>query len=300
MSLVCVGTVALDNIETPLTSRKNLLGGSAVFFAYAASFFTPVQLVSVVGDDFPEEHKAMLRARNIDLDGLEVVRGGKTFRWEGRYFENMNDRETLATHLNVLADFHPKLPTAYRTADFLCLANASTSVQLETLSQIEKARFVVADTMDLWIRIERSALESLMKKIDCLVLNDSEAKLLTGELNTVTAGKKILSMGPKNVVVKKGEHGAMFLTKDEMFVIPAFPTEKVVDPTGAGDSFAGGMMGYLASVNSMDAHSIKTALAYGTVMGSFLVEGFSTERFHQITRQDIDARLDQLKKFTSL
>ncbi|MGL4942494.1 MAG: PfkB family carbohydrate kinase [Thermoguttaceae bacterium] len=300
MSLVCMGSIGIDHITTPQASRRDALGGSAIYFACAASFFSPVKLVGVVGDDFSNADRAMLESRGIDLAGLEVVAGGKTFRWEGRYLENMNDRETLATHLNVLGDFHPKLPAAYRNADYVCLANSTPAVQLETLAQLEKPRFVVADTMDLWIRIARDELGQLLRKIDCLVLNDSEAKLLTGELNVVSAGRAILKMGPKNVVVKKGEHGAMFFSERELFVIPACPTDRVIDPTGAGDSFAGGMMGYLASVGKMDAASIKTALAYGAIMGSFAVEGFSLERFAEITRKEIDARLEYLRTISSL
>ena len=246
MPLCVVGSVALDSVETPTETRENVLGGSAVFFSYAASFFTTVRLAGVVGEDWPAENTAMLRARGIDTEGLQVVPGGKTFRWRGRYMRNMNDRETLDLQLNVLQDFDPELPESYRRCRFLFLANGSPVHQLKTLDQCTGAALVVADTMDHYIRTEPDGLRQLLKRIDGLVLNDSEAKLLTGDDNLVRAGHAVRAMGPQFVVIKKGEHGAMFFGPDETYVLPAYPTPTVVDPTGAGDSFAGGMMGYLA------------------------------------------------------
>ncbi|HBT76606.1 MAG TPA: sugar kinase [Planctomycetaceae bacterium] len=299
MSLLVVGSVALDSIETPSAARENILGGSAVFGSFAASFFAPVQLVGVVGEDWPVEHTRLLERRGIDMSGLEVSKGGKTFRWSGKYMRNMNDRETLETQLNVLGDFQPKLPETFRRAQFVLLGNGSTVTQHMVIDQLAGADLVVADTMNLWINIERESLDRLLKRIDGLVLNDEEAKMLTDELNVVTAGRRILDMGPKFVVIKKGEHGAMFLSGYDAFLFPAYPTEGVVDPTGAGDCFAGGMMGYLASVGRIEPETIKTAIAYGTLVASFCVEGFSLDRLSAITKADLDRRLGELRQMAS-
>ncbi|MDR0703916.1 MAG: PfkB family carbohydrate kinase [Planctomycetaceae bacterium] len=299
MTLLVIGSVAFDTIETPTAKRENILGGSAPFFAYAASFFGAVQMVGVVGDDWSPEYTEMFRKQGVDTSGLEIVPGGKTFRWSGKYRENMNDRDTLDTQLNVLGHFQPKLPDAFRRAQFVFLANGAPSTGLIALDQIQGADLVVADTMNLWINIARNDLDALLKRIDGLVLNDSEAKMLTGELNTITAAKKILNLGPKFAVVKKGEHGAMFISEYETYLVPAFPTEKVVDPTGAGDSFAGGMMGYIASKGNLDNETIKNALVYGTLVASFCVEGFGLDRYKEINRAEIDRRLDQFRKMAS-
>ncbi len=299
MTLLVVGSVAFDSIETPLARRENILGGSAPFFSYAASFFGPVQMVGVVGDDWPKEYTDMFAAQGIDTSGLEIVKGGKTFRWSGKYHNNMNDRDTLDTQLNVLGSFEPKLPENFKRAQFVFLANGAPSTGLATLEQIQGADLVVADTMDLWIKTTRSDTDALLKKIDGLVLNDSEAKMLTGELNVVTAGRKILDMGPKFVVVKKGEHGSMFIGPHETYVVPAFPTENVVDPTGAGDSFAGGMMGYIAAQGKLDSSTIKSALVYGTLLGGICCEGFSLESFQRINREEIDQRFEQFRAMAS-
>jgi len=294
MTLMVVGSVAIDNIQTPTARRDNVLGGSAVHFSFGASLFGSVQMVGVVGDDWPEEHTKLFQKHGIDTSGLEIIPDGKTFRWTGKYLENMNDRETLDVQLNVLGDFQPKLPEAYRRTQYVFIGNGAPATGLKTIEQLQGADLIVADTMDLWIDIARPDLATLLTKIDGLVLNDSEAKQLTGERNVVTAAKKILTMGPKFVVVKKGEHGSMFVSQYEIYVVPAFPTENVVDPTGAGDSFAGGMMGYFASQGNMDAETIKTALAYGTVTASFQIEGFGADRLLEINREDIDRRLEQL------
>ena len=299
MTLLVVGSVALDNIQTPTARRDHVLGGAAVHFSFGAGFFGPVQMVGAVGDDWPEEHTQLFHKKGIDTTGLEIVPGGKTFRWTGKYLDNMDDRETLAVQLNVLEDFQPKLPQAYRRSQYVFIGNGAPATGLKTIEQLQGADLIVADTMDLWINIARPDLDVLLTKIDGLVLNDSEAKMLTGERNTVTAAKKILTMGPKFVVVKKGEHGAMFVGQYEIYVVPAFPTENVVDPTGAGDSFAGGMMGYFASQGKMDAETIKTALAYGTVTASFQIEGFGADRLLEIKREDIDRRWEQLRTITA-
>lgn len=296
MPLVVVGSVALDSVETPTETRENLLGGSAVYFSYAASFFTPVRLVGVVGDDWPVEHTRLLESRHIDTAGLEVRRGAKTFFWRGRYFENMNDRETVDVQLNVMEHFDPVLPEACRRCPFLFLANGSTTIQLKVLDQCPGATLAVADTMDLWIRTEREELNDLLRRINGLVLNDSEAKLLTGDDNLVRAGRAVLDLGPQFVVIKKGEHGAMFFSKHETYVLPAYPTADLVDPTGAGDSFAGGMMGYLAERGNFDPKTLKEAMAYGTLAASFTVEDFSLDRLQKIDRADIERRMEEYRR----
>ncbi len=296
MPLLVAGSVALDTVETPQQTRENVLGGSAVYFSYAASYFTPVRLVGVVGDDWPREHTEMLQARNIDTGGLQVLRGMKTFRWRGRYLENMNDRETVDVQLNAMENFDPILPDACRRSRFLFLANGSTKSQLRILEQCPGATLAVADTMDLWIRTERPELADLLQRIDGLVLNDSEAKLLTEDENLVRAGNRVREMGPKFVVIKKGEHGAMFFSQHETYVLPAYPTRDVIDPTGAGDSFAGGMMGYLAGQGNFEPKTLKEAMAYGILVASFTVEDFSLERLKTIDRNDLELRMDEYRK----
>lgn len=296
MPLVVVGSVALDSIETPFARRENVLGGSAVYFSLAARFFTNVRLVGVVGEDWPAEHTRLLQDCGVDITGLSVVTGARTFRWRGRYLQNMNDRETLDVQLNVMAQFNPVLPEEHRHCKFLFLANGSTKMQLRVLEQCVGPNLTVADTMDHWIRNEPQELRELLQRIDGLVLNDFEAKLLAGEENLIRAGKKILDMGPTFTVIKKGEHGAMFFSRHEMYVLPAYPTGDVVDPTGAGDSFAGGMMGYLAEQSDFSPQALKLAMAYGIVVASFTVEDFSVDRLLKIRREDIEARLDEYRK----
>lgn len=299
MPLVVVGSVALDSVETPHATRERILGGSAVYFSYAASFFSSVRLVGVVGEDWPPEHTSLLQGRGIDTAGLQVVPGKKTFFWKGKYLPNMNDRETLEVHLNVFGEFNPELPVEYRRAPFVFLANGSPSVQAKVLEQMNGPRLAVADTMDLWIREERDGLLALLKNIDGLVLNDSEAKLLTGEENLVRAGHLVRDLGPRFVVIKKGEHGAMFFSEHETYVLPAYPTEQVVDPTGAGDCFAGGMMGYLAEQDNFEPATLKTALAYGVLIASLNVEDFSLDQLQKIERADIDRRMEKYRKMLS-
>jgi sugar/nucleoside kinase (ribokinase family) len=299
MPLLVVGSVAIDNVETPQARRDNLLGGSATHFSYAASFFTDVQLVGVVGADWPHEHTELLKSRNIDTSGLQVVRDGKTFRWTGRYEPNMNDRETLDTQLNVFGEFNPVLSEEFRRAPYVFLANGVPALQLKVLDQMPGCRLAVADTMELWIETTHADLMTLFKRVDGLVINDSEAKMLAGTENLVLAGHKVREMGPKFVVIKKGEHGAMFFSEFETYVMPAFPTEKVIDPTGAGDSFAGAMMGYLAQHDDFEPATLKTAMAYGILVASFNVEGFGLERMQQITRDDIEQRMAAYRKMLS-
>lgn len=296
MSLLVVGSVALDSVETPTERRERILGGSAVFFSYAASFFAPVHLVGVVGEDWPHEHTQLLESRGIDTSGLHIEKGAKTFFWRGKYLPNMNDRETLEVQLNVFEKFNPVLPENYRRSEYVFLANGSPITQMKTLEQVPGASLVVADTMDLWINIQHEALMALLKRVDGLVMNDSEAKLLTNDENLVRAGHKVREMGPKFVVIKKGEHGAMFFSEHETYVLPAFPTPRVVDPTGAGDSFAGGMMGYLAHKQNFEPKTLKEAMAYGILVASFNVEDFSLDRLKKIDRSDLDRRMSEYRK----
>ena len=296
MPLLVVGSIAIDNVETPYDRRDGLLGGSATHFSYAASFFTPVQLVSVVGGDWPPEHTEFLRKRGIDVSGIQVVPGGKSFRWTGRYERNMNDRETLDIELDVFGRFEPSLSPEFRRAEYAFLANGAPVTQLKVLDQVPGCRLAVADTMELWIQTTHDDLMTLFRRIDGLVINDSEAKMLADTENLVLAGQRVRAMGPKFVVIKKGEHGAMFFSEHETYVLPAFPTEKVIDPTGAGDSFAGGMMGYLAQHDNFEPETLKTAMAYGILVASFNVEGFGLERMQQITRDDIEERMTAYKK----
>jgi sugar/nucleoside kinase (ribokinase family) len=299
MSLLVVGSIAFDSVETPTEKRDNVLGGSAVFFSYAASYFTPVRLVGVVGEDWPSEHTELLRAQGIDTSGLQVVPGAKTFRWRGKYMPNMNDRETLEIHLNVFEKFDPVLPADYRKSKYLFLANGSPIIQMRVLDQVPDAELKVADTMDLWINLQKDELRALLRRLDGLVLNDSEAKLLTDDENLVRAGRKVLEMGPKFVVIKKGEHGAMFFSRQETYVMPAYPTPDVIDPTGAGDSFAGGMMGYLAAQGNSSPETLKQALAYGTIVASYNVEDFSLDRMKTISRKDLEERMKSYRRMLS-
>lgn len=299
MSLLVVGSVAIDSIETPTHSRDRIIGGSATHFSYAASFFAPVRLVGVVGEDFPAEYRQLLADRDIDLSGLHTVKGGKTFYWKGKYLPNMNDRETLEVQLNVFGDFKPTLPEEFRRSDYVFLANGSPATQMSVLDQVTGPRLIVADTMDLWIREHHEGLMKLLSRVDGLVLNDSETKLLTGEENLVVAGHKVRELGPKFVVVKKGEHGAIFFSDHETYVLPAYPTDRVIDPTGAGDAFAGGMMGYLAAKNNFEPQTLKEAMAYGILVASFNVEDFSLNRLRQIDRGDLDLRMEKYRRMLS-
>ena len=292
MPLLVVGSIAFDSVQTPFGVADDALGGSATYFSYAASYFTPVRLVGVVGEDFPPEHRKLLEGRKVDTSGLIIEKGGKTFRWRGKYTGDMNTAETLEVHLNVLGTFNPDLPAGFLDTPFVFLANGSPSMQRRVLAQSKGRKLAVADTMNFWIETQRDELNALLKEIDGLVLNDGEARMLTEEVNLVRAGEKVLAMGPKFVIIKKGEHGAMFLSADQSFVMPAYPLGDVVDPTGAGDSFAGGFMGYLASVGRTDATSLKAAMAYGTVVASFTVQDFSLRNLQRTERPDIDKRVE--------
>ena len=297
MGILVVGSVALDTVETLEGKVEDSLGGSATYFSVAASFFhQQIHLVGVVGDDFPSEYVDFLSKRGIDLQGLERSTGGKTFRWGGSYVSDLNAAETEFTYLNVFSDFDPKLPYTYQDTPYVFLANINPELQLRVLEQVHRPKLVVCDTMNLWIDISRPALMETLKQVDILILNDGEAKQLTEKKNLIQAGKEILTYGPSRVVIKKGEHGAISLTKSEFFAVPAYPLTSVFDPTGAGDSFAGGFMGYLAAQNrSNDEQTIRQAIVYGTVVASFNVEDFSLNRQRTLTRQAIDDRFNRLK-----
>jgi cytidine kinase len=290
-AVVVVGTLAFDSIETPHGIAEDALGGSATFFSYAASFFTRPRLVGVVGDDFPDSFRRTLAEREIDTSGL-VTETGKTFRWKGRYHDDMNGRDTLEVHLNVFGTFDPVVPPAFRDSTHVFLANGHPRIQARVLDQMARPTLVMADTMDLWISTERDALLQLLPRLDGLVLNDSEALLLTDLKNMVKAGEAVRKLGPKFVIIKRGEYGAMLFSADGVFVIPAYPISHVVDPTGAGDSFAGGLMGYLVSDTSPPPGRLRRAMAYGTVVASLTCEGFGLDRLRRTSRQEIDQRLE--------
>jgi len=300
MSLAVIGTLAYDSVETAHDSRENALGGSAMYCAVAAAPYSKPRLVGVVGGDFKGEHIALLRDRGICMNGLEVVDEGKTFRWGGRYEPDWNTRHTTYTDLNVLENFDPKLPDAYRDSKFVFLANAHPAVQLKALEQVEAPEFSVADTMNLWIDIARPDLDALMHKVDGLILNDEEARMLTGENNLIRAAQRVLELGPKVVILKKGEHGAFIMGEGLHFSLPAYPVVEVVDPTGAGDCFAGGFMGYIARVGDASAETLKLAMLHGTVAASFCVQGFSVEEIANRGREDYDERFKDLQAIVTL
>jgi cytidine kinase len=299
VSLLVVGSIAFDSIETPNGSADNALGGTAAHGSYAASFFTKPRLVGVVGEDFPDEHRRLFSGRGIDTAGLTTERGGQTFRWKGRYHRDLNTRDTLEVHLNVLGSFNPVLPDHFRDSTHVFLATCSPSTQACVLGQVRRPRLVLADTMDLWIDTQRQDLLALLPRIDGLLLNDSEARLLTGEDNLVRAGRAVRKLGPRFVIIKKGEHGAMLLSDDGVFVMPAYPTADVVDPTGAGDSFAGALLGYLDANGAGGSGRLRLAMGYGTVVASLIVEGFGLERLKRTDRAEIDRRLDEYRKMMS-
>ena len=299
MSVLVVGSTAFDTVETPFGRRENCLGGSAIYFSLAAQRFTDVKLVSVVGEDFPDEHRQLLTAQGIDIEGLEM-KPGKTFTWSGKYSADMNSRETIDVQLNTFADFAPKLPESYKSSPFTFLANGAPSTQASVLDQIDGSTFAVADTMDLWIDNANDDLMALLSRVDGLILNDEEAKMLTGESNLIRAGRQVLELGPKLVIIKKGEHGSFLFSNYFQYALPAYPTDTVVDPTGAGDSFAGGFMGFLAECDSLSLWNMKRAMAYGTVCASLNVEGFGVEPLARATRDDLERRYRDLIQFVSV
>ena len=299
MSVLIVGSVAFDSIETVDGAVDYALGGSATFSSVAASYFSPVRLVGVVGDDFGREHVRFLESRRIDLTGLER-RPGKTFYWKGRYSEGFKERETLITDLNVFEDYEPTLPESYRDAELVFLANIAPDLQHRVLDQATNPKLVVADTMNLWINIQHGELIELIKRVDILILNDEEALQLTDETNLIRAGRAILTYGPSRVIIKKGEHGAVSLTNETYFAAPAYPTAEVKDPTGAGDSFAGAFMGYLAAAGDVSEATVRRGILYGTAVASFTVEGFSLDRLREATRDMVNARYNDLASYLAV
>ena len=297
MSILVVGTVAFDSIETPFGSAERILGGSASYFALGASFFAPVRIVGVIGEDFPHQYLDLFRQKQIDLEGIKRARGD-TFHWRGRYHEDINVRDTLELHLNVLSGFVPDLPEQYRDAEYVFLGNIDPLMQLEVLNQIRRMRLVVCDTMDHWIRESLDGLRQVLKRIEMLVINDSEARLLSGHGNIVRAAREILKMGPKVVLVKRGEYGVLQFSDSSIFATPAYPLEEVFDPTGAGDSFAGGFLGQLARSGDLTQQGIRRAIVYGSVVASFTVEDFGVKRLASIALQDIEQRYRSFAQLT--
>jgi sugar/nucleoside kinase (ribokinase family) len=295
MALLVVGSVALDSLETPFGVRQDVLGGSATYFSTAASFFAPVRVVAVVGEDFPEAHVEFLRGRGVDLAGLER-RPGRTFRWAGRYEFDLNQAHTLDTQLNVFADFRPELPEGFRDSSHVFLGNIDPELQLRVLDQVRAPRIVAADTMNFWIASRRAALLEVLRRVDLLFVNDAEARQLAGEHNIVKAARAILSLGPSAVVVKRGEYGALFFAGSDVFASSAYPLAELFDPTGAGDSFAGGFMGYLARSGSLEPSAMRRAMVVGSVLASFAVERFSLDRLRDLEPGEIRARYSEFRR----
>lgn len=297
--LLIVGTVAFDAIETPFGKTDKILGGAGTYIGLsAAQFDVDSAVVSVVGDDFPQEYLELLRKNNINTEGIEIVKGGKTFFWKGRYHNDLNTRDTLDTQLNVLADFKPVVPEAYKNAEIVVLGNLHPLVQLSVLEQTQNPKLVILDTMNFWMDNTLEDLLKVVAKVDVITINDEEARQLSGEHSLVKAARKIQEMGPKYVVIKKGEHGALLFKDEQIFFAPALPLEEVFDPTGAGDTFAGGFAGYLAGTNDVSFENMKNAIIYGSNLASFCVEKFGTERMQELSRTQVQQRLEEFKKLT--
>jgi cytidine kinase len=296
MPVLVVGSIAIDSVKTQLAERREVLGGAASYASIGASFFSPVNLVGIVGTDFPQEYLELFKSRGINLDGMEVA-DGRTFRWSGEYEWDMNQRKTLDLELNVFENFKPKLPEGYRRTPIVLLGNISPVLQNHVLDQVERPRFVVADTMDLWISTTKAQLLDLLGRVHLLVLNDSEARQLTKETSLIRAGRKLIRLGPQYVAIKKGEHGCLLLSHDQFFSCGAFPLEDLRDPTGAGDTFAGGFTGYLAGLerNTFEFSDLKKAVVYGSLLASFCVESFSLDRLKTLSRKEIDERYELFK-----
>jgi sugar/nucleoside kinase (ribokinase family) len=301
MSLITVGTMAFDAIETPFGKIDKIIGGSATYVAYAASnFVQPVLQISIVGEDFPKEEMDQLKKRGVQLEGVEIVPGKKSFFWSGRYHEDMNTRETLVTDLNVLADFDPRVPESYQGSEFLMLGNLMPKLQLNVIQELrERPRLIAMDTMNFWMETAMDDLKVVLKQIDMLIVNDAEARQLSAQFSLIKAAKIILKMGPKFLIIKKGEHGALLFHGDEVFYAPALPLEDVFDPTGAGDTFAGGFMGHIAKTGDISFENMKRGIIVGSAMASFCVEKFGPTRLKEITKEDIDNRIRQFRQLVS-
>lgn len=299
MSLLVVGSIALDTIETPFGKVEDAPGGSAVYISVSSSYFVkPVRLVGIVGEDFPVSFIKYLESCDIDLEGLQTIAGGKTFRWGGRYHYDLNVRDTLYTHLNVFENFNPIIPENYKKSTYICLGNIDPVLQQCVISQIEQPRLVVGDTMNFWINGKRDELKKALKMMDVIILNDSETRLLANEPNLIRAARKIMKLGPKIVIIKKGEHGAVLITEKTVFSAPAYPLENINDPTGAGDAFAGGFIGWIAKTDDLSEENLKNAVIYGSTMASFCVEQFSVERLKNLTFLEIKDRLYEFHKLS--
>ena len=297
-SVLVVGSVAFDNIETPAGRVQNVLGGAASYASIAASLFAPVSMVGVVGNDFHEEHLQLFRDRNIDLEGLQIRADGKTFRWSGDYNEDLNQANTHETHLGVFEEFNPTLPDSYLQSTFVLLGNINPELQLRTLQQATGAKLLLCDTMNLWINIAREKVLEIFSRVHVAVLNDMEAKMLTGDDNVITAGKKLQNLGPEHVIIKKGEHGALMFSDGSIFCAPSFPLDEVVDPTGAGDSFAGAFMGYLASTDDLSPENLRRAVVYGSVVASATVQDFSVRALAALTRDEVESRFAAVRQLS--
>ena len=298
MSILVVGSVALDTIKTPLGKAEDVLGGSATYFSVSArALFNPVNLVAVVGEDFPQEHIDLFKDQGIRVKGLKIEKG-KTFRWEGEYGGDFADPKTIATHLNVFAAFDPRIPEEYKNNEYVFLANIDPQIQAEVLNQVSRPKLVACDTMNYWIENKQEDLLKLIKRIDVFLLNESESRLLTNQTNLIKAGKEILKLGPKVVIIKKGENGVLLFSDNNVFVAPAFLLESVFDPTGAGDTFGGGFMGYLAKCRKHDSEALRKAVIYGSIMATFAVEDFSLQRLCSVDKNDINKRIEKFKEFT--
>ncbi len=297
MSVLIVGSVALDSVTTPFGEVKDILGGSATHASYSASFYSPINLVGIVGSDFPSEYVDLLKERQISLDGLQIV-DGKTFRWSGYYEYDMNQAYSLSTELNVFSTFHPVIPEQYRSTEYVFLANIDPELQLDVLRQMDKPQFVALDTMNYWIQNKKDELLKVISKVDMVLLNDAESRQLCNTPNLIKAARQVLSMGPKIVIIKKGEHGALLITSDFIFSAPAFPMEMIHDPTGAGDTFAGGFIGYLASMKDINEVNLRRAMITGSCMASFNVEDFSLNRLRRLTQEDIHGRYREFQELS--
>jgi sugar/nucleoside kinase (ribokinase family) len=297
MEILVVGSVAFDSVETPFGRQDEVLGGSATYFSTAASFFTSVRLVAVVGEDFPDQHRTFLAGRNVDLSGLQVA-PGKTFRWKGRYGFDLNEAQTLETHLNVFEGFQPQLPENFRDSEVVFLANIDPELQLEVVRQVRRPRLIACDTMNFWIGGKREALVKTLREVDILVINEGETRQLAGEANLVKAARSILALGPKTLVVKRGEYGVLVFTAHSIFSAPAYPLEEVFDPTGAGDTFAGGFIGHLAATGDFSEAGVRKATVFGSVMASFTVEDFSLDRLRRVTWAEIEERFRKFQTLT--
>lgn len=302
MSLLCIGTVAFDNIITPFGRAERVVGGACTYISYAASYFTDqINLCAIVGDDFPNEVLEDLQSRGVNLDGLSIKKGEKSFFWEGEYHRDMNSRETKVTDLNVLADFNPILPDAYKSSRYVMLGNLTPDIQASVLDQLDGSqKFIAMDTMNFWMDTAWDSLMKVLKRVNILTINDEEARQLAGEYSLVKAAKKIHEMGPEFLIIKKGEHGALLFHGDHVFFAPAMPLAEVFDPTGAGDSFAGGFMGYLANTQDTSFENLKRAVIYGSVMASFCVEKFSVDRLKNIVNEDLRNRLEQFRRLVQV